>query len=127
MPDPLRRIKVPGDLDALTTAGEEADPAAAGMTQDSVEAIWGAAKRLYRSGVHPAIALCVRRDGEVILDRAIGHARGNGPSDPGDAEKVLATTDTPFCVYSTSKAITAFVVHKLCERSICSINPGLQP
>ena len=26
--------------------------------------------------------------------------------------------DTPFCVYSTSKAITAFVVHKLCERGL---------
>jgi len=25
--------------------------------------------------------LCVRRDGQVLIDRAIGHARGNGPHD----------------------------------------------
>ena len=74
----------------------------------------------FRSGVHPAIQVCVRRNGAVILDRAIGHARGTGPRDPGDAERVLATTETPFCVYSTSKAITAFVVHKLGERGLLS-------
>ena len=33
----------------------------------------------------------MRREGEVVLDRAIGHARGNGPDDPEDAEKVAAT------------------------------------
>ena len=117
-PDPLRRVRVPRDLDPVTTIGEEADPEAGGVERRNVEAIWRATTDWYRSGVHPALQVCVRRHGEVILDRAIGHARGNGPSDPGDAEKVLATTETPFCVYSTSKAITAFVVHKLCERGL---------
>ena len=54
--------------------------------------------------------------GHVLLDRSIGHARGNGPQDPPTAEKVDATPDTPFCVYSTSKAVTALVVHMLDER-----------
>jgi CubicO group peptidase (beta-lactamase class C family) len=53
-----------------------------------------------------------------ILNRAIGHARGNGPEDGQDVERVPATSDTPFCVYSASKAITAFVVHKLAERGL---------
>jgi CubicO group peptidase (beta-lactamase class C family) len=35
---------------------------------------------------------------------------------------VAATVDTPFCVYSTSKAITAFVVHKLAERGVLGID-----
>ena len=88
--DPLRRIRVPKDLDAVTHVGVECDPVDAGMTRDQVEAIWRSARRLYRSGVHPALQLCVRRDGHVVLDRAIGHARGNGPSDGRDAER-LAT------------------------------------
>ena len=118
VPDPLRRVRVPRDLESVTSVGEEADPEAGGVERRNVEAIWRAATDWYRSGVHPALQVCVRRNGEVILDRAIGHARGNGPRDRGDAEKVLATTATPFCVYSTSKAITAFVVHKLCERGL---------
>jgi CubicO group peptidase (beta-lactamase class C family) len=114
-PDPLRRIRVPRDLDAVTTVGAEAAPGDGGVGSRNVEAIWRAVVGWYRSGVHPALQVCVRRNGAVILDRAIGHARGNGPGDGGDAEKVAVTTETPFCVYSTSKAITAFVIHKLCE------------
>jgi CubicO group peptidase (beta-lactamase class C family) len=114
-PDPLRRIRVPRDLDSVTVVGAEAPPADGGVDRRNVEAIWKAVVDWYRSGVHPALQVCVRRNGAVILDRAIGHARGNGPGDAADVEKVAATTDTPFCVYSTSKAVTAFVIHKLCE------------
>ena len=116
VPDPLRRIRVPRDLEAVTAVGDEADPADAGMTRDSVEQIWSDAVTWYRSGVHPAMQVCVRRHGKVVLDRAIGHARGNGPGDAPDTPKVPVATDTPFCVYSASKAITAFVVHGLIEQ-----------
>ena len=54
VPDPLRRIRVPRDLEAVTAVGDEADPADAGMTRDSVEQIWSDAVTWYRSGVHPA-------------------------------------------------------------------------
>ena len=80
LPDPLRRVHVPRDLESVTTIGRE-KPAAAGMSEDAVERIWDAALGLYQSGVHPAVQVCVRREGAVILDRAIGHARGNGPHD----------------------------------------------
>ena len=116
VPDPLRRIRLPHDLAAVTTYGEEASPAEVGMTPGAVDSIWAAAVSLYRSGVHPALQLCVRREGEVVLDRAIGHAYGNGPRDGADAPKRLASPQTPFCIYSTSKAITAMVVHLLAER-----------
>ncbi len=114
--DPLRRIRVPRDLTAITVAGEEQAPESVGLTPRAVARIWAAARELYRSGVHPALQLCVRRNGAVVLDRAIGHAWGNGPHDPPDAPKALVGTDTPFCVFSTSKAVTALVVHLLQER-----------
>lgn len=120
--DPLRRIHVPRDLDAITDRGEEAPAEQGGMNADGVEAIWKAALSLYRSGVHPAIQVCVRREGAVVLDRAVGHARGNGPGDRRDKEKAQATTGTPYCVYSASKAITAFVVHLLVERGLVEID-----
>ncbi len=122
VPDPLRRCRVPSDLDAITTRGVEADPAAAGMTADGVRRIWGATKALYRTGMHPAIALCIRRDGHVVLDRAIGHARGNGPSDPRDADKLLATPQTPFVIFSAAKAVTATLTHLLDERGAFHID-----
>lgn len=121
IPDPLRRSRIPRDLDAVTTIADEVDPVDVGMERKDVEHIWGAVRTLYRSGVHPAISLCVRRDGEVILDRAIGHARGNGPSDPKDAPKVLATPETPYVIMSASKAITATVAHLLDERGVIHI------
>jgi CubicO group peptidase (beta-lactamase class C family) len=122
MPDPLNRIRLPDDLAAVTTHGPEEDPAAGGLADETAERIWDAGVSLYRSGVHPALQLCVRRNGRVVLDRSIGHARGNGPHDDRDAPKVLATPDTPFCVYSTSKGITALVVHTLAERGALSLD-----
>lgn len=121
LPDPLRRIRMPGDFDSVTSAGPEEDADAAGMRPGGVERIWSAAVDLYRSGVHPAVQVCVRRNGAVVLDRAIGHARGNGPRDSEDAEKVAATPETPFLIYSGSKALTAFVVHMLHERGSLDI------
>jgi CubicO group peptidase (beta-lactamase class C family) len=121
VPDVLRRIRVPRDLDAVTTVGEEADAGEAGMEPEAVERIWEAARSWFRSGVHPALQVCVRREGKVVLDRAIGHARGNGPHDGEDVPKEPATPATPFTIYSGAKAITAFVVHLLHERGALDI------
>ena len=107
------RIRVPADLDAVTDYGEE-DPAA--LDPAAVERIWKAVRHWYRGGLHPAIQLCLRYNGIPVLNRAIGHARGNAPTDPPDAEQVPVTTETPFCVYSAAKAITTTVVHMLVER-----------
>lgn len=116
IPDPLGRIDIPADLDAVTTIGPEQPAQDAGLRDDDIRRIWGAARSLYRSGVHPALQLCIRRHGHVVLNRAIGHARGNGPGDGAQTPKVLATPETPFCIYSTSKGITALLVHMLHER-----------
>jgi CubicO group peptidase (beta-lactamase class C family) len=115
-PDPLRRIEVPGELDEITTAAAEAEPEAGGLNAEAVERIWSAVESLYRSGVHPAIGLCVRRQGEVVLDRALGWARGVGPDEPDAAERVANTPETPHVIYSTSKAVTSVLAHVLDER-----------
>lgn len=121
VPDPLRRIRLPRELDPVTSIAQEADPEPLGLARETVEHIWQSAVDLYRSGVHPALTLCLRRHGEVVLDRAIGHARGNGPDDDPDTPKVLATSETPFCVYSTSKAFTAMVIHTLVDRGALAL------
>lgn len=122
LPDPLRRIHIPKDLDSVTDRGPEDPPEAGDVSSRRVEAIWSSVLDWYRSGVHPALQICVRRHGAVILNRAIGHARGNGPHDGRDAQRAPATVETPLCVYSASKAITAFVVHKMIERGLLRLD-----
>ena len=122
LPDPLRRVHIPRDLESVTAIGHEEQAGAGGMSGESVERIWSAAVDLYRSGVHPAVQVCVRRQGAVVLDRAIGHARGNGPRDGAEADKQPVTPATPFVIYSGAKAVTAFVVHMLDERGSLHIS-----
>lgn len=115
--------RVPSSLDEIISRSDaEVDPHRVGVTRQAVERIWGAVEQLYRSGMHPAIQLCVRRRGEVIIDRAIGHASGNGPDDPADTPKVICTPATPFTIYSASKAITAMVIHLLDQRHLLHVD-----
>src|SRR5688500_12098900 len=86
VPDPLRRVEVPRDLEPITDVGEEAHPAEGGMSDENVQRIWDAATDWFRSGVHPAMQVCVRRESAVVIDRALGWARGNGPKDGGRPE-----------------------------------------
>jgi len=104
--------------DEVTSRGPvEADPASVGLRREDVESIWNAVVDFYKTGFHPAIGLCIRRRGEVILDRVIGHARGNSPKDARDAELVPATTSTLFNFFSGSKSVTAMLIHLLAERN----------
>lgn len=105
------------DPDEVTTKSHrEADPRAVGLTKEDIDAIWAAVVRFYKTGLHPAIALCIRRRGEIILDRAIGHARGNSPQDPEDTPLIKATPDTLYNFFSGSKTVTAMLIHLLQEQ-----------
>jgi CubicO group peptidase (beta-lactamase class C family) len=110
---PLCRI--PSDLTGLISVAEEAPPQAAGVSPEALERVWKRVEALYRTGAYPALQICVRREGQVLLERALGHASGNGPNESPDAPKRLATTDTPFNLFSAAKAVTAMVIHKLDE------------
>ena len=100
----------------------EVEPGEAGLEPADVAAIWRAVEALYETGTHPAIGFCLRRRGKVVLDRAIGHARGNAPDDPPDAPKVPATPATLFNLFSASKAVTAMLVHLLDERRLLHLD-----
>lgn len=116
---PDGRIRVPADLDAVTAISEEDHSE---IDAAAVDKIWQAARHWYQAGMHPAIQLCIRRNGKVVLNRAIGHGWGNAPTDEPDAEKIAVTTDTPFCVYSAAKGITATVVHMLVEQGVFALD-----
>ncbi len=97
-------------------AENETDPAEVEMTRSGVEAIWRGVTDLYRSGIHPAVSICLRRRGKIVLKRAIGHCRGNCTNDSPESSKVIASPDTPFCLFSGSKDALAMLVHLLVER-----------
>jgi CubicO group peptidase (beta-lactamase class C family) len=113
------RIRVPADLDAVTSVGAEDH---SGIDPAAIERIWQATRYWYQAGMHPAIQVCLRHNGRVVLNRAIGHGWGNGPDDPPDAEKIPVTPETPFCVYSAAKAMTTTLVHLLAERGVLSLD-----
>jgi CubicO group peptidase (beta-lactamase class C family) len=110
------RVRVPDDLSAITQRDAQAEcrPEAAGVSRQGVEAIWSAVEDLYRTGLQPAMSLVLRRRGQILIKRSIGYAQGGGPDDEG-VEPVLMTPDTPICLFSASKAITAMLIHKLVE------------
>lgn len=124
VPGPVRRSRVPRDLAAVTRVrpGVEVPAARVGLPADATEEVWEAVERVYRSGIHPAIALCLRRDGEVVLDRTIGHAVGNGPDADDRDPAVVCTPDHPFILASASKALTAMVVHLLDDRGLLHVD-----
>lgn len=103
----------------------EVDPRRVGLEPADVEAMWSAVVRLYETGLHPAIGLCVRRRGLVILDRAIGHLRGNAPEDPPHATKVPIRYDSLFNFFSASKAVTAMVIHLLDEKGVLHLDDAV--
>jgi len=101
----------------------EVPPEEVGLTSGATEAIWKAVIDFYRSRTQPAIALCLRHRGRVIVDRAIGHASGHGPDAPYlDAQARRVTPSTPFCVFSASKAVTAILMHELDARSVLRLD-----
>ncbi|HKA29686.1 MAG TPA: serine hydrolase domain-containing protein, partial [Candidatus Binatia bacterium] len=118
------RASVPADLDAVTRVRWEAEiaPRELGVDPAARDRVWSAARRLYQSGIHPALALCIRRHGQVLLDRAIGHASGNGPGDAPDAPRVQLLPDSPFVALSASKAVTAMMIHLLDQRNLLRLD-----
>jgi CubicO group peptidase (beta-lactamase class C family) len=124
VPRPFQRYARRYPPQAVTSleGSREGDPREAGLTREAVDAIWASAVRLYDSGLHPALTLCVRRNGKVVLDRAIGHVRGNSPDDPPGTPLVQATPRTLFNLYSASKCVTAMLVHMLQEQRLLDID-----
>lgn len=99
----------------VSDRGPEVDPKRVGLDRATIDTIWRAVAATYRTGLYPALALCIRRRGQVIFDRSIGHVRGNAPFDVADAQRVVATPGSLFNLFSASKMVTAMLVH-LCDQ-----------
>jgi CubicO group peptidase (beta-lactamase class C family) len=111
------KVKTPARLGGVMDVDEASErPAADGdLTPQAVMEIWKGVEDLYRSGAYPGISFCLRRRGVVLLNRALGHARGNGPLESVRAEKQMLKTGSPICLFSASKAVTAVLTHLLAE------------
>lgn len=110
----LNTTPIPKDLDAITcidTAGE-VSPEQAGLSQREVDAIWADTLKLYRTGMYPMLSICLRRQGRIVLNRSIGYRHGDAHSD----DAVIGDLNTPICLFSASKAISAMLVHLLAEQ-----------
>ena len=110
------RIDVPQQLHDVTDMDRAAEtaPEALGVPAKQVERVWRSVEHLYRSGTQPFISLGVWRNGQRLIKRSIGHVRGAALSDREPVQ--LGTTETPVCLFSASKAITAAMIHAVAEQ-----------
>lgn len=107
------RVRVFNPTDVTTIAEDEAPPSEGGLEPAQVRAIWDSVVRYYRTGLHPSLSLCIRRHGAKVIDRAIGHSRGNLTSGVVDGDLQRATPDTLYNLFSASKSVTAMLIHHL--------------
>jgi CubicO group peptidase (beta-lactamase class C family) len=122
---PMHVRVYPADEVTSRNPEEEPRPGLAGLAVADVDTIWRAVIRLYETGLHPAIALCVRKRGRVVLDRAVGHLSGNAPATAIDAPKELVKYDSLFNFFSASKAVTAMAIHLLDERGLLHLDDAV--
>ncbi|MEP5569554.1 MAG: serine hydrolase domain-containing protein [Halioglobus sp.] len=105
---------IPRDLDEITTIdrANEVIPAEAGLSQAGVNEIWADTLKLYRTGMHPMLSICIRRHGKIVLNRSIGYQQGDAESD----DAIIGDLNTPICLFSASKGISAMLAHLLAEQ-----------
>jgi CubicO group peptidase (beta-lactamase class C family) len=73
---------------------------------------------LYETGHYPALQVCVRHRGEIVLHRALGSYRPIGEED----RWIEATEQTRFMLFSLSKCVTAVAIHLLLERGLVRVD-----
>ncbi len=90
------------------------EPAASAGLARRVEGVWQAAERLYATGMYPALALSIHHRGRLVLNRSIGFRDTRASA--------AVNLDTSFCLFSGSKAVTAMLIHLLCEQGLCRLD-----
>jgi CubicO group peptidase (beta-lactamase class C family) len=116
----FRGISVPDELTGLVDIDPKEIPALQqGLAQPDIERLWGHAESLFKSGMHPMVTMCIRRGGDVILNRSVGYADGATHTQPR-----IGSLQTPVCLFSASKAVAAMLIHKLAEDGLIDLlNP----
>ena len=111
---------VPADLKSITTAQHEVAAELGGMTQTQIDKIWQSVESLYRTGNHPMISMCIRRHGQILMNRSLGYSQMDVQHEQSEQilnpHHVIATPDTPVCLFSASKIVNAMLVHLLNEQ-----------
>jgi CubicO group peptidase (beta-lactamase class C family) len=119
----FRTIELPESLEDVTTRDKRSELAAdvTDLDPQLVATIWSAVENLYATAYYPAIHFCLRHKGKILLNRSIGHSSGNEPGVLDAGNKILAKPSTPACLFSSSKAITAALVHKAAEEGYLNL------
>jgi CubicO group peptidase (beta-lactamase class C family) len=94
----------------------KADPAQAGMDPARVAKVVARFRRQAEKGLFPGGQLAVWRRGQLVVDEAVGVARGLRPD---EGEPALPfTPDRRSCVFSAGKPLTAIAVAALEDRGL---------
>lgn len=107
-------LPLPKPLSEVSDRGREAMPAKGGLNQGNIDRIWRSMKGFYATGMSPGLAVTLRRQGETVFDRTLGYAHL--------AEQTPLTVDTPVCLFSASKAVTAMLIHHLAEQGLLDLD-----
>lgn len=75
------------------------------LSAEGKDSVWRAQRRLYTTGMNPAVSLHLRYQGESVYNRALGY------KNPELGQPLML--DTPICLFSASKAVTALLIHHL--------------
>ncbi|HLR17722.1 MAG TPA: serine hydrolase domain-containing protein [Alcanivoracaceae bacterium] len=84
------------------------------LSTNGKEQIWKAQRRLYATGMHPAISVHLHHRGQPVYHRALGFK---------DAKKQQPINlNTPICLFSASKAVTSILIHHLMTEGALDVN-----
>lgn len=110
----LGAVEIDNDLSRVMNVDYEGEAHAveSGLSGQPIDQIWEAVEGLYETGMYPGLSFCLRKNGKLVLNRSLGLAELGEGDKPGRE----LTVDTPICLYSASKAITAMAIHKLAEQ-----------
>ncbi len=100
---------------------EAVDPPLVGMNPDKLDEVVRLFRRQHRRGRFPGGQLAVRRHGRLVVDEAVGLARGHGGKD-GQAEPLEVTPTTLFPCFSAGKAVLAIAVAICEQRKLLSVD-----
>jgi CubicO group peptidase (beta-lactamase class C family) len=107
----IKDIAIPADLELATNYGQEASAASVGVASGQMQNVWQAVGDLYKTRMYNMVGFSLRRQGQLIFNRSLGMASGQY----GELAAKAATVDTPVCLFSASKVISALLLLKLEE------------
>lgn len=111
----FRGIEIPSDLSSITSIDyeNEVSTGESDLSEEATAAIWDATQKFYSAGMHPQVSICLQRGGKMVFNRSIGYQSG----DDATPEAVVADFNTPVCMFSASKVISAVLLHLLAEQN----------